>query len=129
MYCVHPADPCPYGGWRNGDRCEGMQEYCPPKGGTVPLDGFVMKLPFGGWYQPGDTWDPYVGATSEMTRPRLQNGGAHPNSQPKLVLATYAGYKKAGPLLVRLDHRGTWTDGKPVRLTPLGWSVQADRIR
>jgi len=32
------------------------------------------------------------------------------------VIATWAGYKKAGPLLVSTDHHGT-ADGKPLTLT------------
>ena len=32
-----------------------------------------------------------------------------------VVVATWADYKKAGPLLVSLDHRGT-ADGKPLRV-------------
>ena len=35
--------------------------------------------------------------------------------EPNLVIATWLDYKKAGPLLVSLDHRGT-ADGKPLRV-------------
>jgi hypothetical protein len=37
------------------------------------------------------------------------------NKPPKLVTATWADHKKAGPLLVATDHRGTF-DGKPLRV-------------
>jgi hypothetical protein len=35
--------------------------------------------------------------------------------RPLVVIATWADYKKAGPLLLSLDHRGT-ADGKPLRV-------------
>ena len=35
---------------------------------------------------------------------------------PKLVMASFAGYKMAGPLLVSTDHRGT-VDGKPLSIS------------
>jgi hypothetical protein len=35
--------------------------------------------------------------------------------KPSIVTATWAGYRKAGPLLISTDHRGT-ADGKPVRI-------------
>lgn len=35
--------------------------------------------------------------------------------KPSVVVTTWVDYKKAGPLLVSLDHRGT-ADGKPVRV-------------
>jgi len=36
--------------------------------------------------------------------------------KPSIVIAAWTDYKKAGPLLVATDHRGT-ADGKPFRLT------------
>jgi hypothetical protein len=33
----------------------------------------------------------------------------------KVTIVSWAGYKKAGPLLVSTDHRGT-ADGKPVNI-------------
>ena len=35
--------------------------------------------------------------------------------KPSVVIATWAGYKKAGPLLVSTEHRGT-ADGGPLHL-------------
>ena len=35
--------------------------------------------------------------------------------KPSLVIATWAGYKKAGPLLISTEHRGT-ADGKPLHI-------------
>lgn len=47
-------------------------------------------------------------------------GAANP---PHLVTATYADYKKAGPLLVSTDHPGT-VDRKPFRIALTGVSVK-----
>jgi hypothetical protein len=35
--------------------------------------------------------------------------------KPSLVIASWEGYKKAGPLLISTDHHGT-ADGKPLRV-------------
>jgi hypothetical protein len=95
-------------------------------GATVTDEG-TQKLPLGdgsaervvakyaseGGYQPGDTWELYVGADKRVEEIVYRRGA--PNPPPKLVMATYADYKKAGPLLISTDHRGT-LDGKPFRL-------------
>jgi hypothetical protein len=39
------------------------------------------------------------------------------------VLATWEGYKKAGPLLISTEHRGT-ADGQPVRISFSNVSVK-----
>jgi hypothetical protein len=36
--------------------------------------------------------------------------------KPSVVIATWAGYKKAGPLLISTEHRGM-ADGKPLQLS------------
>jgi hypothetical protein len=72
----------------------------------------VVKYPSGGGYTPGDTWELYVGADNRIQELAFRHGGS---AKPTVVLATWADYKKAGPLLVSLDHRGT-ADGKPLRL-------------
>jgi hypothetical protein len=72
----------------------------------------VMKYPSDGGYQPGDTWDLYVGTDKRIQEIVYHRGAANP---PRLVMATYADYKKAGPLLFSTDHRGT-VDGKPLHL-------------
>ncbi len=36
-------------------------------------------------------------------------------SRRKLVIATWTGYKKAGPLVISTEHRGT-ADGKPLHI-------------
>jgi hypothetical protein len=88
-------------------------------------DAGMQKLPLGkgsarkvavkyssGGYTPGDTWELYVGADNRIREMVFHHGGA---AKPGVVIATWAGYKKAGPLLVSTDHRGT-ADGKPFRL-------------
>jgi len=72
----------------------------------------VAKYPSDGGYQPGDTWELYIGADKRVQEMVYRRGAANP---PHLVMATYADYKKAGPLLFSTDHRGT-VDGKPLHL-------------
>jgi hypothetical protein len=72
----------------------------------------AVKYPEAG-YQPGDTWDLYVGADKRIQAITYHRGA--PTPPPKLVNATYEDYKKAGPLVVSMDHHGTF-DGKPLRL-------------
>src|SRR5262249_4634641 len=66
----------------------------------------------GGADSPGDTWELYVGSDNRVEEMVYGRGGP---TKPRLVIATWAGYKKAGPLLISSDHRGT-ADGKPVRV-------------
>jgi len=72
----------------------------------------VVKYPSEGGYQPGDTWELYVG-----TDKRIEEIVYHHHGAPKsrTVIATFADYMKAGPLLIATDHRGT-ADGKPIRI-------------
>jgi len=87
----------------------------------------VQKLPLGkgsarrvavkypmeaGGYTPGDTWELFVGSDGRVEEFIYHRGGP---KKPSVVIATWAGYKKAGSLLVSTDHRGT-ADGKPLRL-------------
>ena len=88
--------------------------------GEGSADRVVVKYPSGGGYQPGDTWDLYVGADKRIEEIAYHWGAANP---PHLVTARYAGYKKAGPLLISTDHPGT-LDGKPDRITLTGVSVK-----
>ena len=66
-----------------------------------------------GGYTPGDTWDLYVGSEGRIVEFVYHRGGP---KKPSIVKATWAGYKKAGPLLVSTEHRGTADDG-PLHLT------------
>jgi len=72
----------------------------------------AVKYPLEGGYTPGDTWELYVGKAKRVEQFVYRRGG--PN-KPSVVIATWAGYKKAGPLLISTEHRGT-ADGKPLHL-------------
>jgi hypothetical protein len=65
-----------------------------------------------GGYTPGDTWDLYVGNDYRVQAMVYHRGG---DKKPSLVTASWAGYKKAGPLLFSTEHRGT-ADGKPLHI-------------
>ncbi len=80
----------------------------------------AMKYPSEGGYQPGDTWDLYVGPDKRIVEITYHRSAPNP---PHLVSATYAGYKKAGPLLISTDHPGV-VDGKDFRITLTDVSVK-----
>jgi hypothetical protein len=67
----------------------------------------------GGGYTPGDTWELFVGPENRVEEFIYRRGGP---VKPSVVIATWAGYKKAGPLLISTDHRGT-ADGGPLRVS------------
>jgi hypothetical protein len=79
--------------------------------GTAKLVSVKYPAEVGG-YTPGDTWDLYVGADGRVKEFIYHRGGP---KKPSNVTTTWAGYKKAGPLLVSTDHRGT-ADGSPCRI-------------
>jgi hypothetical protein len=106
------------------------------KSATITNQG-TKKLPIGagsatlvsvkypqeaGGYTPGDTWDLYVGKDFRVVQFVYHRGG---DKKPKLVTATWTGYKKAGGLLVSTEHRGNadggafhlWIAGVAVKLT------------
>ena len=72
----------------------------------------VVKYPSEGGYTPGDTWELFVGADNRLQEFILHHGGS---KKPTVIVASCGDYKKAGPLLVSLDHRGTG-DGQPLRV-------------
>ena len=75
----------------------------------------VVQYPSeGGGYTPGDTWTLYVGPDNRVQQMTWRRGPGAP-SIVKIVNAKWLDYKKAGPLVVSLDHRGTG-DGKPLRI-------------
>lgn len=82
----------------------------PQGSGTAEL--VPVKYPADSGYTPGDTWDLYVGKDNRVVFLDYHRGGAKP---PSRVLATWGGYKKAGPLLFATEHRGS-ADGKPFHL-------------
>ena len=65
-----------------------------------------------GGYTPGDTWDLYVGKDHRVQAMVYHRGG---DKKPSQVTATWTGYRKAGPLLISTEHRGT-ADGKPLHI-------------
>ena len=72
----------------------------------------VVKYPSEGGYAPGDTWELYVGTDHRVEEFIFHRGGP---KKPSLIIATWADYKKAGPLLISTDRRGT-ADGAPVHI-------------
>jgi hypothetical protein len=102
--------------------------------GAVPIDDGQQKLPIGdgtaqriamkypseGGYQPGDTWDLYIGPDKRIVQITYHRGAPNP---PHLVSAKYTEYKRAGPLLFSIDHPGV-VDGKDFKITLSGVSVK-----
>lgn len=97
--------------WDTGANVEdaGMQKLPLGKGSAQKV---VVKYPADVGYTPGDTWDLYVGPDGRVKEMVYHRGGP---KKPSLVTATWAGYKKAGPLLISTEHRGT-ADGKPLHI-------------
>lgn len=92
------------------DTDDGMQKLPMGKGSAVRV---VVKYPAeAGGYTPGDTWELYVAPDNRVEEFVYHRGGS---MKPSVVIATWAGYKKAGPLLFSTDHRGT-ADGKPLHI-------------
>jgi hypothetical protein len=71
-----------------------------------------VKYPADSGYTPGDTWDLYVGKDNRVVYFVYLRGGSKP---PSRVIASWADYKKAGPILFSTEHRGT-ADGKPLHI-------------
>jgi hypothetical protein len=87
----------------------GMQKL-PLEDGSAKL--VAVKYPSKGGYTPGDTWELYVGSDDWVKEFVYHRGGP---KKPSVVMAIWAGYKQAGPLLISTDRRGT-ADGKPLRI-------------
>ena len=80
----------------------------------------VVKYPSGGGYSPGDTWELYVGSDDRVKAFIFHRGGPQ---KPRVAIATWTGYKQAGPLLISTVRRGT-ADGKPLRVVFSNVSVK-----
>ena len=80
--------------------------------GKGSAERVLVKYPSQGGFTPGDTWELFVGDDH-----RIKEFIYHRSvdKKPKLVVASYADYKKAGPLLISTDHQGTG-DGNPLRV-------------
>lgn len=82
----------------------------------------VVTYPSEGGYTPGDTWELFIGADNRIQEWVYHHGGS---AKPSGMF-TWVEYKKAGPLLVSLDHHGTifalpgaakpLPEGKPLRI-------------
>ena len=70
-----------------------------------------LNYPPDGGYAPGDAWALYIGDDGRVRELEIHRV----NAPPSVYLTTFANYKKAGPLLVALDHPGSG-DGKPLRI-------------
>jgi hypothetical protein len=71
-------------------------------------------------YTPGDTWELYVDAGHRVQEMDYHRGGPR---KPSLVIVSWAGYEKAGPLLFSTEHKGT-ADGAPITVTFTGVAVK-----
>ncbi len=80
--------------------------------GKASAKQVVVKYPSEGGYSSGDTWELYLGSDNRIEEMVYRRGGPE---KPQVVIASWAGYKKAGPLLISTEHRGT-ADGKPLRV-------------
>ena len=98
--------------WDTGASVEdkGMQKLPLGKGSARQV---VVKYPSDLGYTPGDTWELFVGPDNRVKEFVYHRGG---KVKPSVVMATWAGYKMAGPLLISTEHHGT-ADGKPLTLT------------
>jgi len=97
---------------------EGMKKL-PIGQGSAELVSVKYPAEAGG-YTPGDTWDLYVGKDNRVVQLVYHRGGP---KKPSEVTATWAAYKKAGPILISTDHRGP-ADGKPLHIFISGLSVK-----
>jgi hypothetical protein len=75
--------------------------------GTAKLVSVKYPAEVGG-YTPGDTWELWVGSNNRVQEFFYHRGGP---KKPSEVKATWVGYKKAGPLLISTEHRGTADGG------------------
>jgi hypothetical protein len=89
--------------------------------GAVVRDEGTQKLPLGTGsakkvvvdYSPGDIWELYVGPDGRVVEFGFHRGGPR---KPTLVNATWEDNKKAGPLLIPMERRGT-ADGQPLHIS------------
>lgn len=88
-------------------------------GGKGSARRVVVSYPKQGGYTPGDSYELFVGKDN-VIRAWIYHQSGSP--KPSLT-ATWADTRKAGPLLISLDHRGTH-DGKPIRIFFTGVAVK-----
>jgi hypothetical protein len=88
--------------------------------GKGEAEQVIVKYPSNNGYSPGDTWELYVGGDKRVEGLVYRRGGTE---KPSVVITTWADHKRAGPLLISTDHRGT-ADGKPLRISLSDVSVK-----
>ena len=71
----------------------------------------VVTYPSEGGYNPGDTWELFVGSDNRIQEFSYHRGG---DATPSAVMS-WSDYRKAGPLLVALNRLGAYK-GKPLRI-------------
>ena len=89
--------------------------------GAAEHDKGMQKLPLGEGsarkvvvdYSPGDIWDLYLASNDRVEAFGFHRGDS--GLKPTIAVATWGAYKKAGPLLISTDRRGT-ADGQPLRV-------------
>ena len=88
--------------WDSSAKVEdtGMHKLSMGKGSARRI---VVTYPSEGGYTPGDTWEIFLGADHRIEQWVYHHGGS---AKPSGVWS-WEDYKKAGPLLVSLDHHGT----------------------
>jgi hypothetical protein len=80
--------------------------------GKGSAEQVVVKYPSDVGYTPGDTWELYVGPDNRVQEFIYHRGGS---VKPSVVMTTWEGYKKAGPLVISTEHHGK-ADGKPAHI-------------
>lgn len=97
--------------WDTGANVQDKGEQPLPLGnGSAQL--LSVKYPSDVGYTPGDTWDLFVGKDNRVEQFVYRRGGP---KKPSVVTASWEGYKKAGPILISTEHRGT-ADAGPLHL-------------
>jgi len=71
----------------------------------------VVTYPPEGGYNPGDTWELFVGADNRIQEFSYHRG----RDATHITVMSWKDYRKAGPLLVSLNRLGT-LKGKPLRV-------------
>jgi hypothetical protein len=103
--------------WDSSAKVEDMGTQKLPRG-KGSAKRVVVTYPSGVGYTPGDIWELFVGNDNRIQEWVYRKGG----SAKPTVIASWQDYKKAGPLLVSLDHQCspcgplTTRDGKPARV-------------
>jgi hypothetical protein len=98
--------------WDTGAKVEDKGKQKLPLGKGSAEEVVVSYPAQVGGYTPGDTWTVFVGPDKLIKEFIYHRGGP---MKPTVVTMTWVGYKKAGPLVVSTEHRGT-ADGKPAHI-------------